>query len=58
MPTCVSDTRTIESRSHLSHYERQAAFVLWYTQMFERAQMQGVLLESLTDFEREWTGRM
>jgi hypothetical protein len=39
-------------------YERQAKFVEWITDLFTRAGNQGILLESLTDFELEWIGRM
>jgi hypothetical protein len=40
------------------HYERQAAFIEWVTALFVRATAQGIALESLTDFELEWIGRM
>ena len=39
-------------------YERQARFIVWATQLFDRARLQGVELESLTDFELAWIGRM
>ena len=41
-----------------SHYDRQVAFVAWITDLFSRAMLQGIKLESLTDFELEWIGRM
>jgi hypothetical protein len=40
------------------HYERQAAFIEWVAGMFTRAGNQGILLESLTESELEWIGRM
>jgi|HubBroStandDraft_3_1064219.scaffolds.fasta_scaffold106987_2 hypothetical protein len=39
-------------------YERQAKFIEWLTDLFTRAGNQGILLESLTDVELEWIGRM
>jgi hypothetical protein len=39
-------------------YERQAKFIEWITDLFTRAGNQGISLESLTDFELEWIGRM
>jgi hypothetical protein len=42
----------------VSHYDRQANFCAWIAELFSRAAVQGILLESLTDFEVEWIGRM
>jgi|HubBroStandDraft_6_1064221.scaffolds.fasta_scaffold327099_3 hypothetical protein len=42
----------------MSRCERQAAFLSWVTELFVRAGQQGIALESLTEFELEWIGRM
>ena len=38
--------------------ERQAKFIEWIADMFVRAGAQGITLDSLTEFELEWIGRM
>jgi hypothetical protein len=38
--------------------DRQRRFIDWVVDMFSRAALAGIALESLTDFEVEWIGRM
>ena len=58
MEVAGSAPRRESNRVRSGHYERQAAFVAWITDLFTRASLQGIALESLTDFELEWIGRM
>ena len=38
--------------------ERQRRFIDWVVQLFERGRREGLTLESLSDFEVEWIGRV
>ena len=44
--------------SRLNQSERQARFIMWVTDLFTRADSQGIRLEPLTESEMEWIRRM
>ena len=46
------------SRPSLRSLERQRRFIDWVVQLFERGRREGLTLESLSDFEVEWIGRV